>query len=354
MHPLKTVLLLVCVATLLPRQVLLAGEAVRPGPRVDYGRLAFYPQRWKKAEVDTRLVPWRGDHVVFLTTESDLDHKVVGRLLGRLDRGWELYARLTGRSPRPLKQIDGKPTIAAVPDSRLTCGYGCGFVGTTGIEVAGFYRSDYPLLKSKPEAMPHYYFYEMGRNYYTFGERHSLFTTGYAVFMRYVCMDTLKCEDPDRRTRKTIEMAEGLYAESEMGFLKAFTTLDGLGEKDSRLKDKSGRPIVPSDQPVLYASAMLKLHRQCGGNDWLGRFFRQLAKCEAVRPNSKEAGVRQSLNWLVSASCAARKDLSGVFVDRWRFPLGADARRALAAVAWDDPKVDARTIISQISPATSE
>ena len=47
--------------------------------------------------------------------------------------------------------------------------------------------------------MPHYYFYEMGRNFYTFGDRHSLFITGYAVFMRYACMDALKCEDPGHR-----------------------------------------------------------------------------------------------------------------------------------------------------------
>ena len=45
--------------------------------------------------------------------------------------------------------------------------------------------------------MPHYVFYEMGRNYYTFGDRHSCFITGFAVFMRYVCMDALKCEDTD-------------------------------------------------------------------------------------------------------------------------------------------------------------
>ena len=343
-----TVLALVWLTPLLPGRVALAQEAVEPGSRVDYGRIAFYPERWKKAGTDTRLVPWRGKQVVFLTTDSDLDRKVVGRLLDRLDRGWKLYAELTGRPPRLTKQLDGKPTIAAVPSSRLTCGYGCGFLGTTGIEVSGFYSSDYPLLKSKPEAMPHYYYYEMGRNYYTFGDRHSLFTTGFAVFMRYVCMDTLKCEDPDRGTRKIIEMAEGLYAESEMGFLRAFTTLDGLGEKHNRLNDKKGKAIVPTDQPVLYASAMMKLHRQCGGNDWLKRFFRQLARCEQVRANSKETGVRQSLNWLVSASCAAGKDLSDVFVERWRFPLKPDARKALAAVAWDDPKIDAREIVSEI------
>jgi hypothetical protein len=44
----------------------------------------------------------------------------------------------------------------------------------------------------------------MGRNFYTFGDRHSCFTTGFAVFMRCVCMDTLGCHDDDRRTREVI------------------------------------------------------------------------------------------------------------------------------------------------------
>jgi hypothetical protein len=65
----------------------------------------------------------------------------------------------------------------------------------------------YPALQRDPLAIPHYVFYEMGRNFYTFGDRHSCFVTGFAVFMRYVCMDTLKFHDEDRRTRQTIEEA---------------------------------------------------------------------------------------------------------------------------------------------------
>jgi len=339
---------------LLPCGVVKAQKLVEPSPRIDYGVIAFYPKRWKELGIETQLVPWQGTHVVFLTTKSDLDRKIMGRLVGRLDQGWNLYAELTGRSPRLLKHLDGKPTIAAVPNGKLTCGYGCGFLGATGIEVAGFYRSDYPLLESKPNAMPHYYYYETGRNFYTFGDRHSLFTTGFAVFMRYVCMDTLECEDVDQRTREIIEKAEARYAESDIGFLKAFTTLDGLGEKANRLKDENGRIIVPSDQPVLYASAMLKLWRDCGGNDWLKRFYRQLATCEKVKPASKEAAMRQSLNWLVSTSCAAKKDLSEVFVKRWRLPLRPGTRKALAVVDWDDPEIKAGTILSAIPLGSTE
>ncbi len=326
-----------------------AGEAIiKPGIAVDYNQIVIYPKRWEELEVDKQLIPWSGEEVVFLTTKKDLDCEVMTLLLGRLDGAWRLYAELTGRRPGFFKQLNGKPTIIAVPNGRLTCGYGCGYVGATGVEVAGFYNKDYPLLKSQPDAMPHYYFYEMGRNFYTFGDRHSLFVTGFAVFMRYVCMDAFGFEDPDLNTRQTIEIAEQLYAKSDMGFLKAFTTLDGLDEKAHRLKNKEGKTIVPSDQPVLYASAMLKIRRVCGGDKWLKRFFRQLAGCPEIKPKSKDAAVRQSLNWLVSASCAANKDMSAIFVDHWRLPLVPETRRALSQITWADPNIEASRVLKKL------
>ncbi len=331
----------------------LACEALQPGEPVDYGELAFFPDRWREADVDMLMVPWYGEHVVFLTTDADFDGRVMRRLAERLDGAWALYGELTGQEPRLFKHLEGKATITAVPGSELTCGLGCGFVGWTGIEVAGFYDADYPLLQSQPETMPHYYFYEIGRNYYTFGDRHSLFTTGYAVFMRYVCMDALECEDPDYPTREVIEKAEKLFAETDIPYLRGFTTLGGLGEKDHRLEDADGRPITPSDQPVLYASAMLKLWREQGGNAWLKRFFRHLAACEEIEPKDAEAALQQSLNWLVAASLAAGEDLTELFVDRWRMPLGAEAQQALSSIDWGDPDADAAALVGSIPLETS-
>ena len=297
------------------RQVSHAEEAkpLKPGGAVDYGKMAFYLEKWKKQKVDG---------------------KTMARFVGRLDAGWKVYADLVGKAPRPFKQVAGKPCIAAVPDASLTCGLGCGYIGATGIEVGGFYASDYPLVKKQPRAFPHYYFYEMGLNYYVFGDRHSLFVTGFAVFMRYACMDALKCEGPDAATRKVIEQAEQGHADSKMPFLKAFATLDGLGEKGPRLKDREGKDIHPSDQPVLYAAAMLKLRKDHGGDAWARRFFAALHRCPEVKPDTKEKALQQSLSWLVSASVAARKDLTPVFCDRWRMPLPDATRKALKAVDW--------------------
>ena len=242
--------------------------SLQPGKLVDYRPLAFEPQVWEQKQVSTLLLPWTGSNVVFLTTNGTYDAVLMSHWVRRLDQAWTLYADLMGARPGPFKQLDGRAIIAAVPGAEFTCGAGCGYVGASGIELAMFYDWNYPALRANSNAMPHYVFYEMGRNFFTLGDRHSAFTTGFAVFMRYVCMDTLGCTDEDAPTRRTIEAVERLIRTGDMPFLKTFTNADGLSEKEPRVKDATGRWVSPSDQPVTYASAMLRLRREHGGNVW--------------------------------------------------------------------------------------
>ncbi|MCF7974957.1 MAG: hypothetical protein K9N55_14155 [Phycisphaerae bacterium] len=333
--------------TLLMIPQTLTSAPLLPGAAFDYKDLAFEPDRWKQQGISTQVVPWEGDQLVFITTPSELDATVMTQFVGRLETAWSLYADLTGRQPRLFRQWQGKPTIAAIPSATLTCGYGCGYIGATGIEVTGFYNSDYPLALKDQDAFHHYYFYEMGRNFYTFGDRHSLFTTGYAVFMRYVCMDTLRCDDSDVKTRQTIEDCEAVYAASDVPFMTAFTNLS-KGEKGNRLRDTTGRTISPSDQPVMYACAMLKLYKDHGGNEWLRRFYRHLARCPRVRVETESQAITQCLNWLVSASAAARQDLTPIFADRWRMPLDTTTREMLSRVRWSDPALDVARVLESL------
>lgn len=329
--------------------------AVSPSEAIDFASLAFYPDRWRKQGHELKMTPWHGQELVFLTTGDDYDHQVMGGLLAKLDEGWRHYGKLTGAQPRLYKNVEGKPTMAAVPDFSLTCGYGCGMVGSTGIELGAFYRSDYRDISKNPNAIPDYYYYEMGRNYYTFGDRHSLFITGFAVFMRYVCVDELGLQT-NESLRQTIEDAEGVYADSDLPFLKAFTTVDGLSEKQNRLKNAEGGTISPTDQPVIYASAMLRLRRDYGGDDWVQRFFTHLQKCPRVKiskagDQAKQDALRQSFNWLVAASCAAGEDLSPVFADQWRMPLSDEQRRILADTVWGSDELDAGALAKQLDTA---
>ena len=323
---------------------------LKPGDQFDYSKFAFQPKSWEERGLNLQLTPWTGQNVIFLTKDDTLDPALMGKWVARLDEGWQLYADLTGRKPTPFKQFEGKVTIAAVPENGLTCGLGCGYIGATGIELAGFYNSDYPGLKSHPNAMPHYVFYEMGRNYYTFGNRHSCFITGFAVFMRYVCMDTLQLEDRDAGTRKTIESVEPLYPASGMSFLELFTMATGVGEKESRIKDADGKLVNPSDQPVRYASAMLRLRRENGGNAWLKRFFHQLASCPEFKPETTDGALNQSWYWLLCSSVAAQKDLSPIFAGEWKLPIANETRAVLAKIDWKKEGLTVKDVAAAVTP----
>jgi hypothetical protein len=327
-----------------------APPELEPGPAVDYGPLAFQPEVWEKKGTSTMLLPWEGDQVVFLTTAGEYDRRLLARWVKRLDEAWVLYASLTGAEPGRLKELKGKPTLAAVPSDEYTCGAGCGYLGLTGIELAMFYDWNYPALQRNADTMPHYVFYEMGRNFYTFGDRHSCFTTGFAVFMRYVCMDALGCHDDDLATRQVIERAESLVAKSDMPFLRMFTDADGLHEKAPRLKDEQGRWVHPSDQPVTYASAMLRLRSEYGGDDWVRRFFRALATAPTAPPHTLPGARRQSWSWLICASLAAGKDLTPLFVDEWRMPLAPGTRTELAALDWQASVLDFAWVAERVQP----
>ena len=324
---------------------------LKPGSPVDYSKQAFQPKSWEKRGLSLQLTPWAGSNVVFLTTNDTFDPGLIGIWVSRLDAGWELYASLTGRKPNPFKHIDGKATIAAVPGYDLTCGAGCGYLGATGIELAMFYDHNYPELRVRPKAMPHYVFYEMGRNYYTFGDRHSCFITGFAVFMRYVCMDALNCEDTDARTRKVIEDVEPLLSPSGLSFLDLFTTSTGVGEKVSRIKDRAGKRVDPSDQPVRYATAMLRLRRENGGDAWVKRFFHELAACPKTSPATPEGALSQCWHWMLCASVAAQKDLNPVFAGEWRLPITDETRAALGKLDWKKDGLTVKDAAAAVTPA---
>lgn len=344
-------LLPILASSLLPHLPAQDVAPLAPGAPFDYSPYAFQPKSWKERDLSLQLTPWTGKNVIFLTTDTKLDPALMGIWVSRLDAGWQLYADLTGRKPSPFKQFEGKVTIAAVPSAELTCGAGCGYVGATGIELAMFYDQNYPELKTRPKAMPHYVFYEMGRNYYTFGERHSCFITGFAVFMRYVCMDALQYEDADGPTRKVIESLEPLFAASGLSFLDLFTMSTGVGEKVSRIKDRAGNAIDPSDQPCRYTSAMLRLRREHGGEAWVKRFFHELAACPEFKPDSQEGALNQGWYWLLCSSVAAQKDLSPLFAGEWKMPLTDPTRAALAKVDWKNPDLTATGVAATVTPS---
>lgn len=304
----------------------LAAE-LRPGAPVEIQ--PFNPDKWKEHQVSTRMVPWLGQRVVFLTASSNHSPRVMTALVESLDKGWEVYADLTGRQPGRHKQVLDKPSFVALPRPDLSCGIGCGFLGVSGVELGKFDQDDYPRLQRNIRDVPHYMFYEMGRNFYTFGKKHSEFTTGFAVFMRYVVIDALGLDDAELETRRRIEEVEARLGATDHTFARLFTNHSGLGEKAPRLAD-----VHPCDQPVTYASAMLRLRREHGGDAWVRRFFQLLATAPDVEVRDEAGALVQARHWFLCACLAAQADLSPDFCDRWRMTLPPTTRQALATFPW--------------------
>jgi hypothetical protein len=306
---------------------------LEPGEPFDYPSMAFYPDRWVNKELTEPMIPWVGKEVAIVTPDKPLDAKVLSVFVKHLDNGWSLYHEMVGRRPRSLKTYEGTPTIVALPDNGLSCGYGCGYVGATGIEMSDFERH-YDSSEKDPLSVPHAYFYEMGRNYFVFGDRHSCFTTGFAVFMRYVCIDTLGLNDGDKPTREIINDAIGRFEENDMSFIDAMTTHGPHGEKGNRLKDEKGREISPTDQNVMYASLMLQLRNEFGGNEFVKRFYHELLNCKPIKPTDTETARLQCLTWLICASAAARTDLTERFTKDWKLELDEKIIARLGKVDW--------------------
>lgn len=145
------------------------------------------------------LTPWPGEHVAYLTPQNlgfD-DPAAMQFLVSATDAAYEWYAATTGQEPIPYAptQYDGLSTVAFVPD---TCGFGCGYLGYTGIE---FLQNDWAgagVYDLAQQNLVHQaVLYELGRNFWFYGEEIgaiNAFTTGFAIANRFIAGDSIAYE----------------------------------------------------------------------------------------------------------------------------------------------------------------
>ena len=98
----------------------------------------------------------------------------------------------------------------------------------------------------------------------------------------------------------------------------------------------------------MYATAMMKLQRDYGGDQWVKKFFHTLHQCKPVRARDTESASTQVFNWLVCASVAAAQDLSPVFADRWRMPLTDNQRQFMKQTDWSAEKFDVAKLVADL------
>ena len=139
------------------------------------------------------LYAYVGANVALLAPTPDLDRATVEAMVDTFDSIYTFYTQSTGRTPTLYAQYEGRGTVAVVPS---TCGYGCGYLGFTGIELL---NEAFDLLYTGVRDRNEYdqtIFYEFGRNFWFYGDQieyhgadgTGAVTTGYAVFMRFMAI----------------------------------------------------------------------------------------------------------------------------------------------------------------------
>jgi hypothetical protein len=167
-----------------------AAVAIAAPARAENSRSAVVAyQSFQKQQLQLR--PYVGRNVALLLDPArEPAQLVIGRILAAIDRAWDWYADMFGRTPTPSRQHSGKATIAEVSGS---CGAGCGLVGFTGIEVAPRYVG---LILDQAARDLHFQlvFYELGRNFFFYREpvgQLDALITGFAHVNRFYCMDAI-------------------------------------------------------------------------------------------------------------------------------------------------------------------
>ncbi len=256
---------------------------------------------------------FEGEHVVLLLDHPMYNSNVINAILDDLDSAYEIYTRVTGREPTLFREYNGKGSIAVV-DS--TCGAGCGYVGYTGIEILKDWWDTLYNYHNNDGLRQQILFYELGRNFtFISGKTHTAdLSTPFAVFMSIYITDELGLPLAPIRTGSgdTFTVA---------GFIDAFQELFSTYLSSNSYTFNS---VFINNQGVSNTyglngggdviTGMYFNLWEAYGDNWVENFFKDLA----ARPNA-DTTQETADNIVLSASSAASRDLSSVFID-WKFP----------------------------------
>ena len=258
------------------------------------------------------LVPWQGEKVVVLTDpRTARDPDVMTRLVGALDRAYGYYADTTGRTPALNKSLNGRDTVAEVPH---TCGAGCGYLGSTGIEVQTDYFESMYREVAQNDRYSQIPFYELGRNFWFWSPQLEFkppeqdpVITGFAVWMRFRSMAAAGVNGAPFNG-----VPFSTFASQVAGLASQYEADPSLTFAQTLAQGKSPGAYGGTD---FWASLMMQLARRHGGQEFVTQFWHSVAYLPAA---TSTAGA--VANWVKAASYAAGVDLKPVFYQRWGFP----------------------------------
>lgn len=247
---------------------------------------------------------WRGKKMILLSESGALNRTIMQKWVDGLDAAYDYYTKCTGREPDRYSTIDGLCTLADVPS---TCGAGCGWVGGTGIEFQhDYFTGAYNELMTNGK----FYdlnFYEMGRNFWFYGNKISMgdgdpTCTGYAIFMRTAVPENIGLDaedDADIAVRNQFD----IYMKNGHTF-------------ENTIHVNQGVSWGPTD---LFASFCLKLY-DTYGKEFLENVWRYVGN----RPDASNETEAVD-NFIIACSQAVRKNLCDTF-EHWRWPVSDEAR----------------------------
>jgi hypothetical protein len=271
--------------------------------------------KWKAATFDKRMIAWKGPALAFLTLASYQDRfkdEVIKTMVARLHRGWAAYAYVMRDKPLKGKNFEGAAAMVAIPREAAVA-IGQGWIGHQGIDVATFYDKGYSVaVKGDVEG---YYFYEMGRNWFTGSVwRKFAYDSAFAVHMGAVAhaYAMKRAPKPNEALLKKIKA-------SEVQFAKLITY------------DRATTKKVGADFNVFYSEMLIKFS---GGDlEWVKKYYRHLLE------TANHGGNRnlQILNWMVAVCAASESDVSPQFVETLHVPLSKHAVERFGKTDWKNP-----------------
>ncbi|WP_276484756.1 hypothetical protein [Paraflavitalea pollutisoli] len=268
-------------------------------------------------KLDLMLYAWHGNKVAILSRKQDLDKNTMGKWLKVMDSVYSFYQRCTGKTPSIIPQyyINGHSTIADVSN---TCGAGCGYLGFTGIELLNSFFDDYYNAIHHNNEYRQELFYEFGRNFWFYTDQIAYkkddpVTTGYAVFMRFLAMESTGVNGAPfgNWTFK-------VFQEKVVGLIDKYMKSPALTWQNT-LGINKGVPDSELGATDLFASFCFRLRRDYGGNTFVTKLWKSVSK----RPVAKS--TQDAVDNFFLASCeATNRNLSRVF-QSWKWPLSKTA-----------------------------
>lgn len=288
------------------------------------------------------LYAWPGSKMAILTTSNTLDTTVMRKFLTAADGTWNYYAGAVGQNPQLYFNYNGLATIAEVQSA---CGAGCTYIGYTGMEIEDPYFTF--MLDGIPfNVYDQVMFYEMGRSFWLFEKKigytspanSACLQTGFAVLMRFKSIAAQGYQGgygPAYSTPPTQAQANANAAGYNTLVANNTALIDSYAANTSLTWSNTFATNTYSNPngscADLFSSVVLRLASNYGGEAFIQDLWKEVLKRPDATNNQDAVD-----NFVLAASAAAKKNLTGTFINQWRWPVSS-AAQTTAQTNWGAP-----------------